>query len=55
VTYGKGQQDMAKLNAALTGHFKLAPFKAVAAPAAAPAAPAAETAPAAPAAPATAN
>ena len=49
MTYGKGQQDLAKLNAALKGHFKLEPYKAAAVPAAAPAA-ADETAPAAPAA-----
>lgn len=45
VTYGKGQQDLKKLNAALKGHFTLEPFDA----AAAPAEPKAEQAPAAPA------
>lgn len=55
VTYGKGQTDLAKLNAALKGHFKLAPYKAAAVPAAAPAAPAAEAAPVEPAAPAAVN
>jgi copper chaperone CopZ len=56
VTYGKGQQDLKKLNAALKGHFTLAPYTAAAAPATAEAAPV-EAAPgdAAPAAPQSVN